>query len=307
MASELSIPYAHLAVLNYYLQYIHGLHKSFNRWCDFKAELGKILHSFDYVLSKITPDANLNSYEVPIRGKLETLFSSSIFASGWRGFSFASYDDYRTGTLIDTEYHGKYDYSSLSNRIEEIRKSIIDGLYEDLSIFKSIFKLYLKTVIVRKNKRIERVNIENVVTFNYSETIENSTLVTNVFHIHGSLSGEIVLGVDSTKPFINERFNRFTKESQRGRLSDSQSLFELINGANIIGYFGLSFDSSDKRSLEYIFKNTDAAHYVFYYKGDLDETITNIQKIIGMDYYSSLKNKGNINFIDSSTIAFVDR
>lgn len=293
---------------NYYLQYILKLHKTFNRWCDFETELGKILHSFDYFLSKISADSNSNNYEVPIRGKLETMFIfSPVFALGWRGFSFVSYDDYQTGVLIDTDYKGQYDYFSLNDRVGEIRKAIVDGLYEDLDVFKSIFKLYLKSVIAPKKKYIEGISLENIITFNYSETIENSTLATNVFHIHGSLSDEIVLGIDSTKPFIDRRFYRFTKESQRGHLSDSQSLIKSIEDAKIIGYFGLSFDSSDKSSFDFIFKNTDAKHYIFYYKNDLDETIANIQNIIGMDYFSSLKNRGNIEFVDSSAIHFIDR
>lgn len=294
--------------INYYLQYVLKFNKVFNRWCDFENELGKILHSFDYFLSKINADSNTKNYEVSIRGKLETINIFSVeFSLGWRGFTFISHDDYQTGVLIDGNYEGKYDYFSLVNRIDEIRKEVIEGLYEDLCLFKTIFKLYLKAVILPKDKFLDKISLENIVTFNYSKTIENSTLATGVFHIHGDLDGDIVLGVDSTKPFINNAFNKFSKASQRGHLSDSQNLMSTIKDAKIIGYFGLSFDSSDKSSFDFIFKNTDAKHYVFYYKNTLDDTISNIQEIIGMDYYSLLKNNGKIEFVNSSLITFIDK
>lgn len=186
---------------NFYIQYILWSERVFKRWSDFEKELWKILHSFDYFLSKINADNNASYYEVPIRNSVKTykIFAND-FLPEWRGFSFKTHDDFCTGTLVDKNYQGKYDSLSLNNRIEEIREIIIKGLFEDLSAFKEIFKLYLNTVVFPKETYVDNIAFNNVVTFNYTNTIENNNLAKDVFHIHGNLNSDIVLGVDSTKP-----------------------------------------------------------------------------------------------------------
>lgn len=81
----------------------------------------------------------------------------------------------------------------------------------------------------------------------------------------------------------------------------------LIDGTKTIGYFGLSFDDCDRRSFDFIFKNTEASHCIFYYEESKNQIIENVQKIIGPDYYSSLIYKGKLKFIQSSCLKFVDK
>lgn len=106
----------------------------------------------------------------------------------------------------------------------------------------------------------------NVISFNYTNTLEKILNVNNsdrchINHIHGTLSEDIIIGLDNSKQIDNESLlkdvqtrNIIIKPSyntalENGRIQDAKNM---IDGANVIIINGMSLGETDKMWWEYV-------------------------------------------------------
>lgn len=289
---------------NYFLKYFLSFQVEFKRWCDVETELSKILQSFDLLLSNGEIILHSNSIRSDVSNDIKTLnILNEKFVPTWNGLKI-SYDNlYRHAFIEDTTVQATNDVFTLKENFENLKTKIINGLYEDLKKFANAFKMYLNLIPIEKSLKCNLSNIGRVISFNYTHSVDYSFDPPYIYRIHGELNNEIVLGIDSSVKFSDQRFNKFLKIVQRQGVNEELNLMGMLQKVEIVLYFGLSFDSNDKDTFDYIFKNTDADHIIYYY-GDLEETVLNIQKIIGTDRLNDLSAKGKIKFFKSSRIIF---
>lgn len=182
--------------------------------------------------------------------------------------------------------HLKKEGSEFKKRTKIIDRytSLASAMYNSLTDFQ---KAFIPSV---KNKIDRMLNIEDVdrdinfITFNYTDTLEellNKCLRGNrVIHIHGSLNGNIVLGVDNleqlkTKYSISKRGKRaFVKTLINNEYDPDvvEEAKELIAKSDVICIFGFSLGETDKTWVDLIanWLLTDSSHHLAVFNGKND-------------------------------------
>lgn len=299
-----------LLTSNYFIQYVLAYKKGFENWCDFESELEKILIGFDNIFSQLEENLNnaSNMFEIKRLDNIPIHFFSPEFSHILKDFLLTTNDNFITGELYDMQYKGPYDRLSLTNRVTKIKENIINTLFNDLKQFKNIFKQYLLTFVDEsKIKYISNFEVGNIVTYNYTNVTRKAFAATdNIFHIHGDIESDIVLGIDDSSEFKDKRFLRFQKSSQRSNVDNDVSLEDMITGSSYIGYFGLSFDKNDSGSLKAILNLPNAIHNFYYYSGDNGEAYedlkTNLKLLLGNSEYTNRKNKNLLRFYPAKSL-----
>lgn len=311
-AKEFYLKVIRLLETNYFVKYILGYKRKFENWCEFEKELEYILVSFDNLLSKLKPESSpgFGCYDIEVSGfERYDIFLPEI-CPDWNGFSFSIYNDFTCFEIRDTKYKGPYDKASLQRRINQVKEEIIFGLFNDLNNFKILFQLYLSYCIDLDNITLNNAPfVRDAITFNYTKTTER--IIRNnvtVFHIHGKSDEKIVLGVDDSIHFLDFRFNRFLKSTQRSKIINDVSFEQITRGTARIYYFGLSFDKGDTNSLKRLLTLPDARHIIYYLNdkedSNFDSIISNVQAILTVPEYEKKISNGTIVFLPSSSFKF---
>lgn len=201
---------------------------------------------------------------------------------------------------------------SLGNYLEiEQRKYTFSSAQEDVLRHNLCFPEYFlplrdKDIVEKyKNKFINEQHRINIVTFNYTNTIElllhnliksNSTRILQdchyyykrIIHIHGTFNDSMILGVNDISQINNSKFHSEDDLKDRliklqsnhviGNLNDNESKKEIEN-ADLICLYGLSLGETDKYwwgvIKESMIKNNKLKVIIFY----KDETIIhNVEK-----------------------------
>lgn len=286
---------------NYFIRHIMNQVEIFDLWCDLETEIKKIVVNFDIILGHISRVFNpySNNYQLPIESDEMAMMFSKHCVSDWNGYKFGSDDDLITGTIIDYKYKGKYDAESIILRTREIKEDIADKLFSELCEMKTVLSKYVDLASsVSPDAIVWNIESSSTITYNYTDTALTILSEEEPYHIHGSTKNEIVLGINNFTEFKHTKFERFTKTSQRSLLGSS-SLRETIKDVHIIGYFGLSFDESDRNTLSEFF-DVDGAIHCIYFHEDPNPVTVNIQKIVGKDKYDKMFNEKRLRFINCS-------
>lgn len=276
--------------LNYFLSF---LNKDVG-WIDFEKEISIVINSFREFF-KISERSRTFSYVVK---RFDFLFNNNM--------------DLRE------KYKKEFPIGS-NKKINDIDKVDL-VLFKKLVEFSNLLKIYLKYFVDKpseklaiRNKLKEHPYIEfhsdYVINFNYTNTFEilNKSINKNVYHIHGNVNENIVLGLnpdefDETEK-SNNNFIRFKKYYQRTiyrtdldylnwlkeQKQDSQDYISLL-------VMGHSLDVTDKDILEQIFSLANDITILYYNDNTLDSQILNLIKVFGKSEFDKIRLEKNLKF-----------
>lgn len=167
--------------------------------------------------------------------------------------------------------------------------------------------------------------IVNIISFNYSSTIESllklqeggknigayfesghgKTNINRIEHIHGYTEDRLVVGVNDDSQVENKRIhstsamNYLVKSRSNDEFGEGheKTCKSWIKGADLICLFGVSFGKTDKRWWADVVDamiNTGVRLIVFYYEPN--KIFSNLERIQKQEYISEIKKK----FLDAS-------
>lgn len=175
--------------------------------------------------------------------------------------------------LYDDVVNSLTKYIKSQNKMFEITPKDDAKLKSDLFNFEKYLPKYNRNYFSElKNKFTQTTHYVNVITFNYTQTFENifqfnykqrvisyrgnyANVLNDVFHIHGTIDENPVLGVYEDTQIKNMTLQRKKRivdsivkskiYSNLGHMLDLDG-FKLIKEANVICVFGMSFGLTDK-------------------------------------------------------------
>ena len=213
-----------------------------------------------------------------------------------------------------------------SGHLESNKSKIISELYSSLCDLAEMLKIYLRLFIDSLSDKIKKEGfsirnrsypeIHTVFTLNYTNTIEKfyASEKTSVYHIHGNVDDNIVLGVnpDMYDEFDNmdTSFIRFKKYFQRvfyktdiGYIDARYKMIEFRQNApqlvrnTTVYVIGHSLDETDKDIIQEIFDLATNIK-IFYHKEEaVGDYIENLVSIYGKTGFDSLRATKNIEFL----------
>ena len=217
----------------------------------------------------------------------------------------------------------------ISNYIKEYHKEvgkISQGkLKEDLDKLIFAFEIYLKEIVekidIKKNYDVVKLEIDKLISFNYTHTYNNLYPEVDISYIHGEVREDtlktfnnMVLGIDEYLPedkknsdlefiYFKKYFQRVLKQTgaeykewiNNPMTNDNQKYLNskdfyydyerkrYVQYTNVY-FFGHSLDVSDKDILQEIIDNKDTKIKIFYISEEQRANqIINLVKIIGQD------------------------
>ena len=199
--------------------------------------------------------------------------------------------------------------------MNKIIKELVEGLNELSEMLKIYMKCFVENVIKQliKEKLIGQYSVfstvDTVVTFNYTNTYEQLTPDTNVIHIHGDLSNDIVLGVnpDANDDLgtANTDFIQFKKYFQRVFYETDHAYLALINRLkesslsqhDKVIVMGHSLDVTDKDILAELFELADEIKVIYHRKEKVGEYIANLVRMFGKEKFDMWRLQKGLEFV----------
>lgn len=182
--------------------------KSFNKdvgWIDFESEIAMVLGIFHNVLSKITVEFSDDIFSSKVDRYIIGNFPFYKAKDFSKIYQDGELSDHPASYMVDEEFRVEYPFQSGNWSVKT--DQIIQNLYDDLVNVSTALKLYLKHFVeaplseMKKADHISKcdalLHIDNVVTLNYTNTYEKLYSNNSVFHLHGSVDGNIILGVNA--------------------------------------------------------------------------------------------------------------
>lgn len=310
------------------------LHKSFNEdvgWIDFEREIAVVLRCFKEVLHNITEK-----------------FSEQVFPSDFekyiiKNFSFFTnqslsivFKEGKTGNIpglfvVDSEYLIEYPVGSDLKTVNA--EKIICDLYDELLELSKALKLYLISFVEEPLSMMATEDVtqsrllqckalrhtEAIVTLNYTNTYEKLYYNNSVFHLHGDVNGDIVLGVnaDSADEYdesakVDTSFLRFKKYYQKALYeTDAEYLrwiekYAMERSYNIdLLIMGHSLDITDRDIIVELFNVADTVTVLFHDLSAKKQYIQNLVKIFGKSKFESYRRKKRLEFLPINTDLFI--
>ena len=232
---------------------------------------------------------------------------------------------YNTATImagekvnISNKYLWEYPYNSgiyISDK-----KKIFDELYVRLQEFTCALKLYFRNFIetpldlLKKDNCVNEILteltgfVEDVISFNYTSTLEKMYSCKNVCHIHGNIADDkIVLGVNPNKSddvdTSNTSLIKFKNYYQRDVLSTDPEYLNWYRQTIITGVeyriivFGHSLDVTDKDILSDMFRHANEIYIIYHDKKRRDDYFNNLVRLFGYDEFNEFKTEKHLAFI----------
>lgn len=292
---------------------------SFNKdvgWIDFETEIAYVIDCFQAASKH--PNSSMIRYKA-----LEDDGTRYIVLKAFGFFLRDAKSDSGqfVGRTVKPEYTVEIPIHS-NNKVVD-RKKIIDCLYNELLDFVEMLKLYLKhfveasTVALVTQQKIKPMeilnNVDSAITLNYTNTYELLMPGTEIFHIHGDLQSDIVLGINSDKydelENMDVSFVAFKKFYQRSlyntdasylrwfkNLSDEGSYGEDIH----LVIYGHSLDVTDKDIIENLI-SVASKITIFYHNNEAKALY--IQKLVAMfgrAKFEQIRDKQELRFLSTT-------
>lgn len=293
------------------------LYASTNRdigWIDFEKEIGTVIGCFREFLEKNSLDFTYDSMN---RSKADGLiirlfdfFSNPMPGSSqYRRFA----DDYISVSPIDCAIK-QVDKERI---IKQLASSLLE-LAEGLKAYLLYFVDGVVAVLTQEGilTPLEAFSAtDQVVSFNYTNTYEYMSEDSNVFHIHGNVDSNIVLGINpddsDSITSIDTTFLRFKKYFQRAIYHSEDEYIEWYtahrqkNGSSQGDTFSLlvmghSLDITDKDIITELFDISDSITILYYNEGALASMVTNLVQIFGKDQFTDLRRDKHLCFLHQS-------
>lgn len=297
---------------NMWFQYLRD---SLNRdigWIDFEKEIAFVASCFQERFSygsssRLCRDSKLSTEAEYIINKFDFFIDDKSNRPSYSSYGLQ---------LTKDEYCIEYPIGS-KNKILD-KKKIVDVLTNSLNDLASGLKFYLSCFVDRilpeliNQKMIASFDAlhhsDYVITFNYSNTYERFNLSDQVFHIHGTLESNIVLGInpDSSDTFENAdtTFIAFKKYYQRTMLGTDKAYIRWLRDHKDSKEFihlvvmGHSLDISDKDIISELFKLANEIVVLCRDKEDESKYIANLVKIFGSEKFTSFRYEKNLTFVN---------
>lgn len=290
--------------------------KSFNKdlgWIDFEREIAKVIEVFNMFFET---EFLKNSFFIPHGSRCEFIIKE---------FNFF-YTERKGNFVVLGNYNGeiKYDYmieNPFSSGIFEVNKEkIIEEMENHLKELSKILKLYLECFIesltdkLEGMEKISKISIANdvdyVFSMNYTKTFEKIYDSANIFHIHGEVDREIVLGVnaDETDEIenLNKNFIAFKKYYQRTFYkTDHEYQRALINveknnkydNGNRLYVIGHSLDITDKEIIMELFERSSEVVILCHNQSARSNYIKNLVSIYGKSGFDRIRTEKELDFL----------
>lgn len=304
-----------LADKNVWFKYLSQLINKDITWIDFEKEIEKVVRAFEHYLE--------NEY-------IEQLTFSNLVtheANIMRIFNFFYYI-VEENFVGDTKMHRlelneQFMVQNPLNKKSYLSKDkVISFLYNQLIELAEMLKLYLRNfvdVVVEKLKSINMIDeyidlsqVRDVVTLNYTHTFESiycKEIKRNIYHIHGDVDFNIVLGINSNEndnlETVNTDFLRFKKYYQRVFYKTDieylmalkyNDIFDSRNTNNLV-VFGHSLDSTDKDIIMDLFMYSKKITIYCYNEKAMSDNIINLVNIYGREGFDILRSEKEMTFI----------
>lgn len=297
-----------LIIKNLWFDYFFENRKSIKKnWTDFESEIGFVITELENYISKASNNYNSISGE---------FFLPDHY-----------YNDLpRNFKVLQKTYLSKYvDITkvSLNLFVSELEKDLEKLIFA----FEIYISEYVNSIKVDKiNFDIEKLKINKVISFNYSDTFErvyaqNYANKIEYDYIHGKAikhenynKNKLVLGINEylseNEKNSNIRFIRFKKYFQRIHKKTGSAYIDWLNTINDytdengLFIFGHSLDETDGDVLRKLILNTNINTTIFYKDRRMyAQQIANLVKVIGQDNLINFTggSKGKIQFIEQST------
>ncbi len=304
-----------LADKNVWFKYLSQLINKDITWIDFEKEIEKVVRAFEHYLE--------NEY-------IEQLTFSNLVtheANIMRIFNFFYYiveEDFVGDTKMHRlELNEQFMVQNPLNKKSYLSKDkVISFLYNQLIELAEMLKLYLRNfvdVVVEKLKSINMIDeyidlsqVRDVVTLNYTHTFESiycKEIKRNIYHIHGDVDFNIVLGINSNEndslETVNTDFLRFKKYYQRVFYKTDieylmalkyNDIFDSRNTNNLV-VFGHSLDSTDKDIIMDLFMYSKKITIYCYNEKAMSDNIINLVNIYGREGFDILRSEKEMTFI----------
>ena len=304
---------------NVWFKYLSTAVKRELTWIDFEREIAKVMVAFEKFFNyddlKFDP---LNHPKDP-----EAAYIISCF-----DFFYKQAPSQRSDTPSRFKIV-KEDYSIeklIGSEIFAINKQeIIKDLYSSLRDLANMLQTYLSVFINNLISEIKNMGfsmknptypeMDKVFSFNYTNTIEELyASKENVYHIHGNINDNIVLGVNSDKydeiENIDTLFIQFKKYYQRvfyktdvrylkatNLIQDNKVRFAKAREEIALYVIGHSLDQTDKDIIQEIFCVADKIIILYHEEKVVGDYISNLVSLYGKTGFDSLRVQKKIEFL----------
>ena len=304
-----------LADKNVWFKYLSQLINKDITWIDFEKEIEKVVRAFEHYFE--------NEY-------IEKLNFSDLFAHEvnimhiFNFFYYVVEEDFVGDTKMHRwELNEQFMVQNPLNKKSYLSKEkVISFLYNQLIELAEMLNLYLRNfvdVVVEKLKSINMIDeyidlsqVRDVVTLNYTHTFESiycKEIKRNIYHIHGDVDFNIVLGINSNEndnlETVNTDFLRFKKYYQRVFYKTDieylmalkyNDIFDSRNTNNLV-VFGHSLDSTDKDIIMDLFMYSKKISIYCYNEKAMSDNIINLVNIYGREGFDILRSEKEMTFI----------
>ncbi len=297
--------------------------KSFDKdvgWIDFEKEIAFVISCFERGLPVKGIDLSYKSEDKDIKYVFKE-FSFMIDVEVLREFYNIKQEK------IKKAYCTEYPLGSGNIRVD--KQKIILHLYNELVELKKALRLYLQCFVesiceMECKKDIRKCidlfhQAQIAVTFNYTNTFEKFYSKSSVYHIHGNVNDEIVLGVNpdfsDNLETINTMFIKFKKYYQRTSLdTDLEYLCWLEDVKKYLKKYrliimGHSLDITDKDVVADIFENAEEIYILYHNQAAREQLISNLVDMFGKEGLDMLRKEKALTFlrIDSDLQPLTDK
>lgn len=283
---------------------------SFNKdtgWIDFEKEIALVIQCLQerFELRKAT-----RTYGDALSEEAEYIIEKFGF--------FVEGETLATATLEKSKKEYCTEYPVGSGNIILDREKIVDELANDLKTFTDVLKYYLHSFVEKllpeliarqKIKTCDAIQYSDyVVTFNYSSTYEKFKLSDQVFHVHGVIEKDIILGTNPAQEdavgHVDTTFIQFKKYYQRTMMETDRSYIRWVVDARDtredvhLVVMGHSLDISDKDIISELFRISDEIVVLYHDQKAKSDYVSNLVKIFGSEEFSKLKYDRKLKFLD---------
>lgn len=290
--------------------WFHYLTGSFNKvigWIDFEKEISTVIHSFNDFLKLEKTELNIMKLSALNR---HILFKFNYFLGkvGENTSPLSGHSSHR----VKPEYLTEYPYGS--KRFILNKEKIIDELSNELFKFSNALRLYLSCFVentlssIKHHKNFKKCpaieHIDNVVSFNYTNTFEEIYSDIEVFHLHGNINNSIVLGVNPDESddgeTVDVSFISFKKYFQRTMYESDVAYIKWLRGLeseiNLL-IMGHSLDITDKDIIQELFYEANKITILFHNLNSKASYIANLIKIFGKEEFDDIRKEKQLTFL----------
>lgn len=204
---------------------------------------------------------------------------------------------------------------------------IIAELYKSLQELADILKMYLKIFVDVPSLEYAKFGIkskfeslpvvEQVYSFNYTNTYEILYRPNIVEHIHGNTNTDIVLGVNPDKMdevySIDTAFLQFKKYFQRTFYSTDNTFLKKMHSHQRAGTLegielyvvGHSLDVTDKDIIQLVFEAANKSYVLYHSDISAKSQIRNLVEIYGKAGLDRLRSEKDLCFLKQSEVEWV--